>query len=618
MTFEELDLSPEIIKAVAKLGFETASPIQVATIPVLMTGRDVVGQSQTGSGKTAAFAIPALERLDPTSQDVQALVLCPTRELASQVAEEFHKLSAFKRGVQAVPIYGGASYERQFMELRRRPQVVIGTPGRLIDHLDRGTLRLDAVRTVILDEADRMLDLGFRDEITRILSALPQERQTVFFSATVSRDIQRLIDSHARDPQVIRIESKPMDAPAIDQWAFEVPPRMKTEALIRLLDYHGFTLGIVFCNTQRMVDDLADSLAAQGIAVDRLHGGMAQAQRTRVMNKFKKAEFEFLVATDVAARGIDVDHLQVVVNYDLPYDTEDYVHRIGRTGRAGRQGMAVTFVAGREIYRLQGIERATKARIRRGKVPTIGEVREKRGEQLLQRLRDTVQGGLDRGLQALVDRLLEEGISSTDIASAALQLLVGGDGKDEKSPEPPREPREPREPLPAFAGKAPSPPRPARDQPPSSSRSPSPASPPVVQPPPAPVTGEVPLPPRPARLRPASRGFAWVWLDVGREHEVGPREVTGLIHDATGLPHRDVGMILLTETHSFAQLPEQALGLLESFPDAAQWQDRPVILRPWPRDGSAPRGKSDTLTGKKGKSPWKEGKSFKKSRKPGN
>lgn len=562
-TFAELGLSPEILKAVDKLGFERVSPIQAAAIPVLATGKDVVGQSQTGSGKTAAFAIPSLERLDPRSRDVQVLVLCPTRELASQVAEEFHKLAAFKRGVSSVPIYGGASYERQFMELKRGPQVVIGTPGRLIDHLKRGTLKLDAVQTVILDEADRMLDLGFRDDIAQILDSLPKQRQTVFFSATVSREIQSLIAKHSHEPESIRIESKAVDAPAIEQWAYEVPPRMKREALIRLLDYHGFTLGIVFCNTQRMVDDLADSLAAQGIAVDRLHGGISQSQRTRVMQKFKKAEFEFLVATDVAARGIDVDQLQIVVNYDLPYDPEDYVHRIGRTGRAGKRGMAATFVSGREIYRLQGIERALKSKIRRGKVPTIGEVEEKRIDELLERLREVIRDQSMRGEQAYVDRLLEEGMASTDIAGAAIHLLLGPDRNEPGTTPKPDDKKQPA----------------AKAMPPEAKPSSKPSSKPVATPSATPEAGPGPvLRPHP-RMRPASRGFAWVTLNVGRDHDAGPREVTQMINEATGLPHREVGIILLDDQHSFAQIPEAGVNNLDQFPGAAQWQDQPVQIR---------------------------------------
>lgn len=424
-TFEALGVSPEIIKAVAQLGFEEASPIQTAAIPLLMSGVDVVGQSQTGSGKTAAFSIPAIEKVDPTSKAVQVLILCPTRELATQVADEIYKLTAFKRHIHCVPIYGGASYERQLFELKKGVQIVIGTPGRLIDHLERGTLKLDQLKVVILDEADRMLDMGFRDDIQSILEGTPEGRQTVFFSATLSKPIRELINRFSHDPQIVKIEQKELTVPTVEQWFYEVPPRMKTEAFIRLIDFHGYKLGIIFCNTQRMVDELADALLAQGFSTDRLHGGIPQAQRTRVMNKFKNAEFKFLVATDVAARGIDVDALELVVNYDLPYDPEDYVHRIGRTGRAGKKGMAVTFVSGRDIYKLQFIERYTKTKIRHGKLPTAHEVEGKRSEQLYEKLLKTLTAGKFKKHDALVDRLLEEGHHATDISSALFSLLLG-------------------------------------------------------------------------------------------------------------------------------------------------------------------------------------------------
>jgi ATP-dependent RNA helicase DeaD len=423
-TFEALGLSPEMIKAVAQLGFEEASPIQTAAIPILLTGVDVVGQSQTGSGKTAAYAIPAIEKIDSTNKAVQVLILCPTRELATQVADEVYKLTAFKRNIHCVPIYGGASYERQLFELKKGVQVVIGTPGRVMDHLERGTLKLDQIKVVVLDEADRMLDMGFRDDIQTILEKTPQERQTVFFSATLSKPIRDLINRFSNNPQMIKIEQKELTVPTVEQWFYEVASRMKMEALIRLIDFHGYKLGIIFCNTQRMVDELADALLAQGFSTDRLHGGIPQAQRTRVMNKFKNSEFEFLVATDVAGRGIDVDALELVVNYDLPYDPEDYVHRIGRTGRAGKKGVAMTFVTGRDIYKLQFIERYTKTKIRRGTLPTIGEVEGKRAEQLYAKLLKQLQSKLFKKHEVIIDRLLEEGYTSTDIGSALFSMLL--------------------------------------------------------------------------------------------------------------------------------------------------------------------------------------------------
>jgi ATP-dependent RNA helicase DeaD len=452
--FDSLGLSPEILKAVAKLGYEEATPIQSAAIPVLLEGGDLVGQSQTGSGKTAAFAIPAIEKVDPDLKAVQVLVLCPTRELAEQVASEIHQLTAFKRGIGAVPIYGGASYDRQLFELRKGTQIVIGTPGRLMDHLERGTLRLDRLRVVILDEADRMLDMGFRDDIARILESAPEERQTVFFSATLSREIRDLINRHSRDPRTVAIERKDVAAPAIDQWFYEVPPRFKTQALIRLVDYHGFRLGIIFCNTQRMVDDLADALLAQGFSADRLHGGISQAQRTRVMNKFRNSEFEFLVATDVAARGIDVDHLEVVINYDLPPDPEDYVHRIGRTGRAGRKGMAATLVNGRDLFKIQYLEKFTRSKIRRGVVPSPAEIEGRKSELLLGKVRELLASGRHVPQEPLVEQLLEEGFQSTEICSALFAMLLGQTGgASDPAPHPSR-PEQPKAVSPENHGPA--------------------------------------------------------------------------------------------------------------------------------------------------------------------
>jgi ATP-dependent RNA helicase DeaD len=546
ITFSALGLSPEILKAVDALGFEEASPIQAAAIPVLMTGADLVGQSQTGSGKTAAFAIPALEALDRSSKAVQVLVMCPTRELATQVADEVHKLIAYMKGVSCVPIYGGASYDRQFFELKKGVQVVIGTPGRIIDHIDRGTLNLSSLKTVILDEADRMLDMGFRDDIQQILDSTPHERQTVFFSATLSPQIRDLIKRYSSDPQTIKIEPRALEIPAIEQFYYEVPHRAKLEALIRLIDFHGFKLGIIFCNTQRMVDELADTLLAQGFSADRLHGGIAQAQRTRVMNKFKKSEFEFLVATDVAARGIDVDDLQIVVNYDLPFDAEDYVHRIGRTGRAGKRGMAATFVSGRDIYKLQFIERYTKTKIRRGQMPTAGEVVEKKTDALLETVRAMLKSEAGKGHAPLVERLLEEGFSSTELAAALFQMLVGTPQEPEKterrerperSDRPERPDRGPRDERPERPARSDHPERPTREDDRMERKSQR-------------DDRDQPV------LRKPGRGLAWISLNVGWHDGFGPREIVDAIEEGTGMPGRSVGDIEITNTGCFAQVPE--------------------------------------------------------------
>ncbi|MBL9173129.1 MAG: DEAD/DEAH box helicase, partial [Verrucomicrobiales bacterium] len=424
--FSELGLSPESLKAVARLGFEQAAPIQAEAIPRILAGRDVVGQSQTGSGKTAAFALPALERIRSGIRDPQVLILCPTRELAVQVSEEVHKLAFFKKNIHALPIYGGQSYERQFAGLKAGAQIVIGTPGRIMDHLDRGTLRLSSIHTVILDEADEMLNMGFRDDIEFILGKAPSERQTILFSATIPRAIEELIQRHTKSPERIRIEAKSLTVPNIEQVYYEVDRRWKLEALTRLIELHDVRLGIVFCNTQRMVDDLTTHLTAAGYRADAIHGGMAQAARDRAMGRFRKGGLDFLVATDVAARGIDVEGVQVVFNYDLPYDAEDYVHRIGRTGRAGRNGLAISFVSGREVFAIRQIERFTRQRLRRGEVPSHGEIEEARLQQLMQRVRATLEAGDYRHYDHVIETLLEEGIDSLDLANALLHQLARG------------------------------------------------------------------------------------------------------------------------------------------------------------------------------------------------
>src|SRR5439155_23173382 len=322
-----------------------------------------------------------------------------------------------KRGIHPLPIFGGQSYERQFSGLRQGAQIVIGTPGRVMDHMRRGTLRLDKTKMVILDEADVMLDMGFRDDIEFILQAVPAERQTVFFSATMPRPIQELIKKYARSPENVRIEQKALTVPTVDQAYYEVDRRFKIELLTRLIDIHDLKLGIIFCNTKRMVDELVDHLNAQGYSADRLHGDMTQAMRDRVMHKFRKSGLEFLVATDVAARGIDVDDVEVVFNYDLPYDGEDYVHRIGRTGRKGQSGLAISFASGREVFQIRVIERYTNTRIHRGKAPTAGEVVEARANVFLDQLRAILKSGEFKRQDQRIERPLEDDSSSTDIPS---------------------------------------------------------------------------------------------------------------------------------------------------------------------------------------------------------
>ncbi len=425
--FEDLGLSKEILKAVEDMGFEEASPIQAQSIPLLLEGRDIVGQAQTGTGKTAAFGIPILERVDPRGKAAQALVLCPTRELAIQVAEEIGTLAARKRGVFVLPVYGGQPIERQFRALARGAQVIVGTPGRVMDHMERGTLKLDGVQMAVLDEADEMLDMGFRDDIEAILGATPTESQKVFFSATMPPAIMELAKTYLKDPEIVRITQKLLTVPTIEQVYYEVRPHQKMDALCRLLDSQGFHKALVFCSTKRSVDELTTHLQTRGYQADGLHGNLAQGQRDRVMGRFRTGGIEILVATDVAARGIDVDDVDAVINHDIPNDVENYVHRIGRTGRAGRSGRAFTFVTARENYKLRDIMRYTKARITQSQLPTLRDVANIKTTRLLDEVRATMEAGALERYAALIEQFLDEESTSMDMAAALLKMLMQRD-----------------------------------------------------------------------------------------------------------------------------------------------------------------------------------------------
>lgn len=429
-TFSELGLCPELLEGVHQLGFESPSPIQAQTIPVALAGNDIVGLSQTGSGKTAAFGLPALNGLDVTLPETQVLILCPTRELAVQVCQEIHRLGASLPGLCALPVYGGAPMDRQIKALRRGAHVVVGTPGRLMDHMKRGNFKGEAVRMCILDEADRMLDMGFRDDMEVILDALPRERQTLFFSATMNKGVSGLIKAFSREAKQITIERKSLTVDTIEQSYYEVRNRSKIEVMCRLLDLEATPRGIVFCNTKQMVEEASAALVARGYLADHIHGDIPQRSRERVFRKFKEGELEMLVATDVAARGLDVDDVSVVFNYDLPYDPEDYVHRIGRTGRAGRSGKSITFVYGRDIYRLEAIERYTRQHIPRCRIPTQEEVEGHKADKVFDQVRDLLDSGKAGSYGHLVDRLLDAGHTPTDIASGLFHLLREADKRE--------------------------------------------------------------------------------------------------------------------------------------------------------------------------------------------
>ncbi|MDZ4406320.1 DEAD/DEAH box helicase [Prosthecobacter sp.] len=422
-TFPELGIAPELLEAVKSLGFEQPSPIQAEAIPVALTGRDVVGQSQTGSGKTMAFGIPVVQRVDATQRNVQALILCPTRELAMQVCAEIHKLATFK-DIRATPVYGGASYDRQIRALQSGSQIVVGTPGRILDFMERGLIKLDGLKMLVFDEADEMLDMGFSDDIDRLMAAVPKERQTIFFSATFEPRIRRLVQNYTRDAATITIQQKALTVPTVEQRYYEVHGRSKTEVLCRVLDIEAPRLTIVFANTKRAVDDATDALVARGYAADRLHGDINQTMRERVMRNFRSGAVEVLCATDVAARGLDVNDIDLIVNLELPYDAEDYVHRIGRTGRAGRSGKAVSLVAGREIYLMQRIQRFINIRIDRASVPSQEDLEATRVDKTFEKVKGVLEASSFTSHEHSIQRLLDAGFTATEIASALMDLLM--------------------------------------------------------------------------------------------------------------------------------------------------------------------------------------------------
>ena len=421
LRFEDMNISNEICRAVLDMGFEEATPIQSQAIPVILEGKDIIGQSQTGTGKTAAFGIPLLERINPEDRRLQALILCPTRELAIQVSEEFRKLLKYKDNIRVLPIYGGQPIDRQIAALRKGTQVVIGTPGRVMDHMRRRTIKAETVQMMVLDEADEMLDMGFREDIETILVKIPEEHQTLLFSATLSPEILDITKRFQKNPEFIKIVRKELTVPNIEQYYFDVKEKTKLDALCRIIDVYDPKLAMVFCNTKKRVDDLVEMLQGRGYFAEGLHGDLKQAQRDKVMQKFRNGTIEILVATDVAARGIDVDDIDVVFNYDVPQDEEYYVHRIGRTGRAGKAGKAFTFCVGEEIYKLRDIMRYTKTKIQQQKLPTLSDVEEMKTNIYLEKIKGIIEEGHLTKYIHLVDRLMEEDYTSIDIAAALLK-----------------------------------------------------------------------------------------------------------------------------------------------------------------------------------------------------
>ncbi len=420
--FGDIALSHKVMAAIQAMGFEEPSPIQARTIPPIMEGNDVIGQAQTGTGKTAAFGIPITEKVQDL-RHVQALIMTPTRELALQVSEEIAKIGQFKR-LKTLPVYGGQSIDRQIRALRFGVQIVIGTPGRLLDHIRRGTIKLDMVKILVLDEADEMLDMGFVDDIETIMENIPREgRQTLLFSATMPQQIRSLADRYMNKPVFVTVSKEQLTVPQIDQYYYET--REKLDGLCRILDAGDMESTIIFCRTKKGADELTASLVARGYMAEALHGDLSQVQRDRVMKKFRESKLEILVATDVAARGLDIDHVTHVVNYDIPQDPESYVHRIGRTGRAGRKGTAITFIHPREFRQLKQVEREIRQRIVRGQLPSAADILERQREIIKHRVIKTLEQNAFADYHPIVADLSLD-YDTLDIAAAALKLFQEG------------------------------------------------------------------------------------------------------------------------------------------------------------------------------------------------
>lgn len=540
LRFADLALPESLMKALAEVGYESPSPIQAATIPPLLDGRDVLGQAQTGTGKTAAFALPLLARIanEPAGAP-KAVVLAPTRELAIQVAEAFQKYAAFIPGFQVLPIYGGQAYGPQLGALKRGVHVVVGTPGRVIDHLDRGSLDLSKLKALVLDEADEMLRMGFIDDVEAVLKKTPPERQVALFSATMPPPIKRIAQTYLKDPVEVAIKAKTTTATNIRQRMWMVSGLHKLDALTRILEAETFDAMIIFARTKQATQELAEKLAARGLAAAAIHGDVQQAQRERTIQQLKDRKIDILVATDVAARGLDVERISHVLNYDIPYDTESYVHRIGRTGRAGRSGEAILFVSPRERGMLKAIERATRQPIEPMTLPSVQAVNDSRITRFLDRITQARQLEGIEPFRALVERYeAEHNVPAIEIAAALARLLQG------ETPllmEPPsREARPERVDFDKL-------PRQPRGEPMSwrpEMRAPREDGPPKPHKP----KFDAPRPPEP--------GFATYWIAVGHAHQVKPGNIVGAIANEAGLEAAHIGRINIRTNDTLVDLPE--------------------------------------------------------------
>ncbi len=533
--FRELGLPEPLLAALAQVGYESPSPIQAATIPVLLGGGDMVGQAQTGTGKTAAFALPLLARLDLAQRAPQVLVLAPTRELAIQVAEAFQRYAAQMPGFHVLPIYGGQGYGPQLHALKRGPQVVVGTPGRVMDHMKRGTLALGGLRALVLDEADEMLRMGFIEDVEWILGETPATRQVALFSATMPAPIRRIAQKYLRSPAEVTIAAKTTTAANIRQRYWMVSGLHKLDALTRILEVETFDGMLVFARTKQATAELAERLEARGFAAAALNGDVPQVQRERIVAQLKSGELDIVVATDVAARGLDVERIGHVVNFDVPTDPESYVHRIGRTGRAGRSGEAILFIAPRERHLLRAIERATRQPIEPMSLPTVEDVNARRVARFRERIGAAIEAGAGTAYRPLIEAFVRElNVPEVEIA-AALAAIVQGRGPLLLQPEA-RERAEPRreraEPRREPAARAERPDRPVRgERPPQGER-----------------------PPRKG-VRQDDIEMETFRVEVGRAHGVRPANIVGAIASEAGLAGKHIGRVDIRGEHSFVDLP---------------------------------------------------------------
>lgn len=423
-------LDNRIVRAIREMGFEKLSPIQEQAIPYLLQGEDIIGQAQTGTGKTAAFGIPAIQHINPDVKKLQTIILCPTRELAIQAAEELRKIAKYMHGIKVLPVYGGQDISRQIAGLRG-VQIIVGTPGRVMDHMRRRTIKLDLVNMVVLDEADEMLNMGFREDMELILGQIPGEHQTALFSATMPKPILEITDRFQKDAKIVKVAAKELTIPLVSQKFYRVKNQDKDAACVRLLEYYQPKLTLIFCNTKKKVDELSDLLKEQGFQAEGLHGDLSQAQRDAVMKRFRNGGTSILIATDVAARGIDVDDVEAVINYDIPQDIEYYVHRIGRTGRAGRKGRSFTFANSREIYKIREIERVCHTTITEKKLPGATKVLKAKADKYLNKAWELHEHEDIELMKSFLQRKMEEeGCDALELAAAMLKLQVGDKGEE--------------------------------------------------------------------------------------------------------------------------------------------------------------------------------------------